>query len=62
MSQSLGQQIRQTRKDRGNPQEELAKNVPVSRQTVSSWENDRTQPDYETLKKWRRFWLLMLVC
>lgn len=51
MSQSLGQQIRQARKDRGITQEELAKNVPVSRQTVSSWENNRTQPDYETLKK-----------
>lgn len=51
MSQSLGYQIRQARKQRGITQEELAKNVPVSRQTVSSWENDRTQPDYETLKK-----------
>ena len=51
MSQSLGQQIRQARKAKGITQEELAKNVPVSRQTISSWENDRTQPDFDTLRK-----------
>ena len=51
MSQSLGQRIRQARKASGMTQDQLAQGVPVSRQTVSSWENDRTQPDYETLQK-----------
>jgi len=51
MSQTLGQRIRQARKASGMTQDQLAQNIPVSRQTVSSWENDRTQPDYETLQK-----------
>lgn len=32
-------------------QEQLGGKLNVSRKTISSWENDRTQPDYETLKQ-----------
>lgn len=47
----IGQNIRRARKARGITQEQLAALLYVSRQTVSSWENARTQPDYETLQK-----------
>ncbi|MGN0972881.1 MAG: helix-turn-helix transcriptional regulator [Aristaeellaceae bacterium] len=42
----LGQKIRQTRRDRGLTQEQLAETLHVSRQTISHWENGRTLPDY----------------
>ena len=32
-------------------QEELAQKLFVSRQAVSSWENNRTQPDLDMIKK-----------
>ncbi len=34
---------------RGLSQEDLARSIYVSRQTVSSWENDKTYPDVESL-------------
>jgi len=49
--ENIGQNIRQARKAQGITQEQLAARLYVSRQTVSSWENARTQPDYETLQK-----------
>lgn len=49
--ENIGQNIRQARKALGITQEQLAARLYVSRQTVSSWENARTQPDYETLQK-----------
>ena len=48
---ALGSQIRQARKEKGFTQEQLAETLHVTRQTVSNWENDRFQPDYETLKQ-----------
>ena len=46
---ALGGRIRQARKDKGFTQEQLAEALHVTRQTVSNWENDRFQPDYEML-------------
>ena len=47
--ESLGQRIRNARKAKGMTQEQLASALYVSRQTVSSWENDRSEPSYEML-------------
>ena len=49
--ESLGQRIRNARKAKGMTQEQLASALYVSRQTVSGWENDRSEPDYETLMR-----------
>ena len=45
----LGSQIKRHRTDRGLSQDDLAAKIYVSRQTVSSWENDKTYPDVESL-------------
>lgn len=41
----LGQKLKEARMKAGLKQEELAKQLGVSRQTVSNWENDRSYPD-----------------
>lgn len=38
----LGSQIKRHRTERGLSQDDLAAKIYVSRQTVSSWENDKT--------------------
>ena len=38
----LGQRIRDCRAEKGMTQEELADRLYVSRQTISSWENDKS--------------------
>lgn len=45
----LGRQIKRYRTERGFSQDDLAAKIYVSRQTVSSWENDKTYPDVESL-------------
>ena len=45
----LGSQIRRHRTERGLSQDDLAAKIYVSRQTVSSWENDKTYPDVQSL-------------
>lgn len=45
----LGSQIKRHRTDLGLSQDDLAAKIYVSRQTVSSWENDKTYPDVESL-------------
>lgn len=45
----LGRQIKRHRTERGLSQDDLAAKIYVSRQTVSSWENDKTYPDVESL-------------
>lgn len=44
---TFGERIRALRKEQGMTQEELAQRLSVSRQTVSKWEGDLTQPDLE---------------
>ena len=43
----FGQQIKKVRTDHKLTQEEMANKLNVSRQTVSSWENNRNLPDLE---------------
>lgn len=45
----LGQRIRAHRAAAGMSQDDLAARVYVSRQTISSWENDKTYPDVQSL-------------
>ena len=47
----LNQQIRLLRQARKMSQGELAKELNVTKQSVSNWENDMGEPPYETLKK-----------
>ncbi len=45
----LADQIRRRRTEKGLSQEELAKAIFVSRQTISNWQTNRTYPDVESL-------------
>ena len=45
----IGKNIRHFRNERNMTQEELAARLNVTRQAVSNWENEKTQPDVETL-------------
>ncbi len=47
----ISKTIKRLRNEKGITQEELAEILYVSRQSVSSWENDRTQPDIDMLEK-----------
>ena len=49
--QPLNQRIAKARKDLGLTQEQVAKAMNVSRQTVSHWETGRIQPDEVTRKQ-----------
>ncbi len=51
MSQKLGNRIKENRMRRGLKQEELAEKLFVSRQTISNYENGKTEPDLEMLGK-----------
>ena len=44
---NFGEQIRNIRANNGLTQEQFAQRLNVSRQTISSWENDRNLPDLE---------------
>ena len=45
----LARQLRTKREERGFSQDEVAKAIFVSRQTISNWENDKTYPDMQSL-------------
>ena len=45
----LARQLKLRREERGLSQDEVAKAIFVSRQTVSNWENDKTYPDVQSL-------------
>ena len=47
----VSKNIKKLRTQHGLTQEDVAKKLFVTRQTVSSWESGRTQPDIETLMK-----------
>lgn len=49
MELEIGNRIRELREERGMTQDELAKVVNVSRQTISKWELGKSQPDIESL-------------
>lgn len=46
---SVGKNIQKFRKAKNITQEELAEELNVTRQAVSNWETDKTQPDVDTL-------------
>jgi len=48
---SIPKNIKRLRQKAGMTQEQLAENMFVTRQTVSLWENGRTQPDIQTLER-----------
>lgn len=45
----IGATLQKYRKEQGLTQEQLAKMLNLSRQTISKWENDRGFPDIENL-------------
>lgn len=45
----LARQLKAKREEHGLSQDEVAKTIFVSRQTVSNWENDKTYPDVQSL-------------
>ena len=47
----LSKQLKSARTDASLSQEELAKKIGVSRQTISNWENCRSYPDIGSLIK-----------
>ncbi len=47
----ISRNIKRLRAERGLTQDALAEKLFITRQAVSSWENDRTQPDLEMLGK-----------
>ena len=46
---SIGKELKRLRQARGLTQEQVAARLNVTRQTVSSYESDRTRPDLEAL-------------
>lgn len=51
---TVGQKIRQLRKDKGLSQEQLGQQLLVSRQTVSQWEMDETVPTLDNVLRLRQ--------
>lgn len=49
----ISKNIKQLRQERNMTQDELAEKLHVTRQAISSWENDRTQPDVQMLGRLR---------
>lgn len=46
----IGDKLRTERIDAGKTQDEIARYLHVTRQTISSWENGRTEPNYNMLR------------
>ena len=46
---TVSKNISRLRKEKGMTQDELAASLHVTRQTVSNWENEKNQPDIDTL-------------
>ena len=47
---TLGEKLSAARKSQHLTQKQLARHINVARPTISNWENDRSQPDYEALR------------
>ena len=47
----VGKNIKKAREEKGITQEQLAERLNVTRQAVSNWENEKTQPDIGMLQK-----------
>lgn len=51
MATRIGENIRRLRLERKMSQEELAKRVFTTRQTIPNYENERSMPDLQTIEK-----------
>ena len=51
MEKSVGEKLKECRKQRQWTQEDLARQLNVTRQAVSNWERDKTLPDVYMLKE-----------
>lgn len=51
MQSNYGYAISKLRKDKNMTQEQLGKKLNISYQAVSKWENNQSQPDFQTLEK-----------
>lgn len=47
----VGDNIKKLRKEKNMTQDQLAESLNVTRQAVSNWERNQTQPDLETLEQ-----------
>ena len=47
----VGKNIAKVRRESGMTQEELAEKLNVTRQAISSWERERTEPDLDTVQR-----------
>lgn len=52
---TIGEKMKEARKERGLSQEQLAEQLIVSRAAVAKWESDKGIPDIENLKKISEF-------
>lgn len=57
---SLGYKLKTLRTNNNYTQEELAKQLFVTRQTISKWENGKTTPDIQTLNRICDFYNIQL--
>ena len=48
---NIGEKIKRIRRENNLSQEDLARSLHTSRQTVSRWETNRSVPDLEMLEK-----------
>lgn len=56
----FGVRLKQARQDKKLTQENVAQELNVSRQTISSWENERSYPDIDSLIRLSDFYHLSL--
>ena len=48
---NIGKTIKKIREEKNMTQEQLAEKLNVTRQAISNWENNKTQPDIDTIIK-----------
>ncbi|TPR43562.1 XRE family transcriptional regulator [Apilactobacillus micheneri] len=56
----FGERLRKARQDKNLTQDTVAKHMIVSRQTISSWENEKTYPDITSLIKLSEYYDISL--
>lgn len=58
---SLGNDLRTLRKSKKISQEQVAKDLNISRQSISKWENDVCSPDIENLMRLSKYYNVPLI-
>ena len=54
--QLIGERLAEIRKDHGDTQQTLAARINVTKYTVSSWEQEKSEPNHEMLVKFCRLY------